>query len=68
MNQPGMLLASGSSDPTVHIYHLADEIRHDRLEGHSDRVYAVDWHPLDAVVSSCSADMTIRVWAYRNRR
>lgn len=33
-----------------------------KLEGHKDRVYAVEFHPCDYSLVSCSADNTIRVW------
>lgn len=33
-----------------------------RLEGHTDRVYAVNFHPTEPILASCSADSTIKVW------
>lgn len=33
-----------------------------RLEGHTDRVYAVNFHPTEPILASCSADCTIKVW------
>jgi len=38
-----------------------------RLNGHTDRVYAVDFHPTDTVVASCSADFGVKIWAMRRR-
>ncbi|RKP27973.1 WD40-repeat-containing domain protein [Syncephalis pseudoplumigaleata] len=34
-----------------------------RLEGHTDRVYSVDFHPTEPILCSCSADATIKIWA-----
>ncbi|TPX49682.1 hypothetical protein SeLEV6574_g01311 [Synchytrium endobioticum] len=59
-----ILLATGSADPYVYVYSItessADQIQ--RLEGHTDRVYAVSFHPFEPVLASCSADFSIRVW------
>jgi COMPASS component SWD3 len=33
-----------------------------RLEGHTDRVYAANFHPTEPILASCSADYTIKVW------
>ncbi|KAI9011460.1 WD40-repeat-containing domain protein [Gaertneriomyces semiglobifer] len=37
-----------------------------RLEGHGDRVYAVDWGV--GVLASCSADFTVKVWGVGKNR
>eukprot|EP00842_Homolaphlyctis_polyrhiza_P005097 jgi/Hompol1/5589/HPOL_004588-RA len=60
------LLATGSADPFVYVYSLGlsegtSELVQ-RLEGHTDRVYAVSFHPNDPILCSCSADFTIKVW------
>ena len=34
-----------------------------RLRGHTDRVYAVDFHPQEALLATSSADFTVRLWA-----
>ena len=34
-----------------------------RLRGHTDRVYAVDFHPSEPLLASGSADFTVRLWA-----
>ncbi|PHZ13300.1 uncharacterized protein RHIMIDRAFT_291064 [Rhizopus microsporus ATCC 52813] len=31
-----------------------------RLEGHTDRVYAVNFHPTEPILASCSADFTVK--------
>ncbi|RUP45012.1 hypothetical protein BC936DRAFT_148731 [Jimgerdemannia flammicorona] len=33
-----------------------------RLEGHTDRVYAVHFHPTEPILASCSADFTVKIW------
>ena len=38
-----------------------------KLSGHTDRVYAVDFHPLEPSLASCSADFGIKVWSTRRR-
>ena len=39
------------------------------LTGHTDRVYTVDWHPLEPCLATGSADGTLRLWApARGRR
>lgn len=36
------------------------------LEGHTDRVWAVAWNPIQPLLASCSGDMSIRLWSYRS--
>lgn len=74
------LLATGSSDPFVYVYSLGQfEVNQptksqgtseliQRLEGHTDRVYSVDFHPKEPVLASCSADFTVRVWSSNLRK
>jgi WD40 repeat protein len=38
-----------------------------RLHGHTDRVYAVDFHPHEPLLATCSADFTLKIW-YPARR
>lgn len=38
-----------------------------RLEGHTDYVYAVDFHPTEPILATCSADHTIKIWAPNTR-
>lgn len=60
------LLATGSADPFVYIYSIShSEGKSDlvqRLEGHTDRVYSVCFHPKEPTLASCSADFTVKVW------
>ncbi|KAJ8327186.1 hypothetical protein BDV3_000310 [Batrachochytrium dendrobatidis] len=64
------LLATGSADPFVYIYSLGSvegsaELMQ-RLEGHTDRVYEVSFHPTEPILCSCSADSTLKLW-YSNK-
>lgn len=33
------------------------------LDGHTDRVWCVRWHPNGRYIATCSADRTIRIWS-----
>ncbi|KAI8588021.1 WD40-repeat-containing domain protein [Geranomyces variabilis] len=60
------LLATGSADPFVYVYNVGGpegtgELLQ-RLEGHTDRVYAVNFHPTESILASCSADFTLKIW------
>jgi COMPASS component SWD3 len=59
-----MLLATGSADPYAYLYNIGDDSFEllQRLEGHTDRVYCVNFHPSEPLLASCSADFTIKVW------
>ncbi|KAI8906182.1 WD40-repeat-containing domain protein [Powellomyces hirtus] len=65
-SEPTQLLATGSADPFVYVYNVggvegsSDLLQ--RLEGHTDRVYAVHFHPSEPILASCSADFTLKVW------
>ncbi|KAL1918341.1 uncharacterized protein VTP21DRAFT_3001 [Calcarisporiella thermophila] len=69
--EASMLLATGSADPYAYIYNVgvsegnAEQIQ--RLEGHTDRVYAVSFHPMEPIIATCSADFTVKVWAPNGR-
>jgi len=39
-----------------------------RLEGHTDRVYDVAFHPSEMILASCSADFTIKIWGGGGKR
>lgn len=64
-----LLLATGSADTSAYIFDSAKRggALLQRLDGHSDKVYAVDFHPADPVLASCSADFTVRVWAPKKK-
>ena len=73
------LMATGSADHHVYLYDVGDSVVQSRsgapsvapllqqLHGHTDRVYAVHFHPVHALLASCSADFTIKLWAPRGR-
>lgn len=41
-----------------------------RLEGHTDRVYTVNFHPTEPLLASGSADFTVKIWgpSQRNKK
>ncbi|KAG5460682.1 MAG: hypothetical protein BJ554DRAFT_7233, partial [Olpidium bornovanus] len=68
-----VLLATGSAEPYAYVYNAgscdgnsAAELVQ-RLEGHTDRVYAVSFHPFEPILATCSADFSIRIWSPSRR-
>ncbi|CAG8820158.1 24754_t:CDS:2, partial [Racocetra persica] len=64
--EASLLLATGSADPYAYLFNVGSpegtgELLQ-RLEGHTDFVYAVDFHPFEPILASCSADFTIKIW------
>ncbi|KAJ2355981.1 hypothetical protein IWW50_004066 [Coemansia erecta] len=69
-----LFLITGSAEPFAYLYKLnthSKTVRMDdkarrgtrqRLEGHSDRVYAVATHPTEIKACTAGADNTIRLW------
>ena len=62
-----VLLATGSADNDTYLFDVgggngSGELIQ-RLRGHTDRVYTVDFHPLEPLLASASADFTVRLWA-----
>ncbi|RKP38885.1 WD40-repeat-containing domain protein [Dimargaris cristalligena] len=63
-----LLLATGSAEPFAYIYTLDPEslaLTAQRLEGHTERVYDVDFHPWEPFMCTSSSDFTIRLWSTR---
>lgn len=66
------ILASGSADGNIFIYDVGgsagtgDVVQ--ILEEHRDRVHAVDFHPSEPILASCSADAQVKIWAPPARR
>ncbi|CAG8727934.1 18309_t:CDS:2, partial [Gigaspora rosea] len=64
--EESLLLATGSADPYAYLFNVGGPERTgellQRLEGHTDFVYAVDFHPFEPILASCSADFTIKIW------
>ncbi|KAJ2162385.1 hypothetical protein GGF46_000749 [Coemansia sp. RSA 552] len=69
-----LFLLTGSAEPFAYLYklpthagpaHADDKTRRasrQRLDGHSDRVYAVATHPTEIKACTAGADSTIRLW------
>ncbi|KAJ1513451.1 hypothetical protein HMI54_010941 [Coelomomyces lativittatus] len=66
-----MVLATGSADPFAYIYAMGTSEGQSemlqRLEGHTDRVYAVAFHPFESILATCSADFTVKIWSSTGR-
>lgn len=64
--QKSLILASGSADSNVYVFDVGGRSGTgkllQRLEGHKDRVYGVDFHPNEPILVSCSADSEIKIW------
>ena len=62
-----VLLATGSADGDAYLYDVSGPKGTgsllQRLRGHTDRVYAVDFHNELPLLASGSADFTIKLWA-----
>ncbi|MEH2062129.1 MAG: serine/threonine-protein kinase [Nostoc sp.] len=56
------ILASGSDDKTIKIWHLNTRRQTTTLQGHSDWVYAIAISPDGQTLVSGSKDKTIKVW------
>jgi len=55
------LIASGSKDHCIKIYQ-GENVQ--SIQGHSDIVYSVDFHPTLPLMASCSADSLIKCWYF----
>ena len=56
------LLASGSNDHIVKVWHLATGKCVQTLEGHDACVWSVAFHPIDQILATASEDNTIKLW------
>ncbi|OQR91882.1 hypothetical protein ACHHYP_04260 [Achlya hypogyna] len=72
-----MLLATGSADNHIYLHDVTCRRGHgpatsssllQRIEGHTDRVYCVDFHPSEPILASASADFTVKIWVPRASR
>ena len=65
-----LLLATGSADPVCVIFDVggaqAEQVQ--RLEDHTDRVYAVDFHPTEPILATASADGNIRIFTAKGKK
>ncbi|KAF9306884.1 hypothetical protein BGZ74_002385 [Mortierella antarctica] len=70
--ESSLILASGSMDPYVYLFDVGGgEGQYEvlqKLGGHTDRVYDVDFHPVDHVLASGSADFSVKVWGRTSKR
>ncbi|KAF9095754.1 hypothetical protein BGX23_012682 [Mortierella sp. AD031] len=70
--ESSLILASGSMDPYVYLFDVgAGDGQYEvlqKLSGHTDRVYDVDFHPIDHVLASGSADFSVKVWGRASKR
>jgi len=62
-----LLLATGSADTNAYIFDVRDGELMQKLEGHTDKVYALDFHQTEPILATCSADCTVKIWM-ANRR
>lgn len=62
------VLASGSADKTVQLWHARTGEHLATLEGHTDSVNAVAFSPDGATLASGSTDKTVRLWDATNAR
>ncbi|KAF9391633.1 hypothetical protein CPB97_005928 [Podila verticillata] len=70
--ESSLILASGSMDPYVYLFDVGGgdgqyEVLQ-KLGGHTDRVYDVDFHPVDHILASGSADFSVKVWGRASKR
>eukprot|EP01028_Stygiella_incarcerata_P002122 TRINITY_DN1398_c0_g1_i4.p1 TRINITY_DN1398_c0_g1~~TRINITY_DN1398_c0_g1_i4.p1 ORF type:complete len:372 (-),score=75.60 TRINITY_DN1398_c0_g1_i4:57-1172(-) len=59
--------ATGSTDANIYVYSLQEvdghQCRvHQILEGHTGKVFSVDFHPEKPILASASEDQTIKIW------
>eukprot|EP01112_Ceratiomyxa_fruticulosa_P015161 TRINITY_DN4430_c0_g1_i1.p1 TRINITY_DN4430_c0_g1~~TRINITY_DN4430_c0_g1_i1.p1 ORF type:complete len:525 (-),score=69.72 TRINITY_DN4430_c0_g1_i1:32-1606(-) len=65
-----LLIATGSADNCAYIYDVSlirAGVLLNRLEAHTDRVYAVNFHPVVPILAFCSADFTVRIWSPKKK-
>lgn len=63
----GSLLATGSDDKTVRLWHTGQRARIRALIGHEKPVNAVAFSPDGALLASASDDRTVRLWDVQRR-
>ncbi|XP_063902235.1 uncharacterized protein LOC135121887 [Zophobas morio] len=64
-----LILATGSADGFAYIFDVGDGHSSciQRLHGHSDRVYAVDFHPCEPWLATASADCLVKLWSAKSQ-
>lgn len=63
----GDILASGSTDRTIKLWHLPDREKICNFNGHNDRVSSVVFSPEGTVIASGSYDQNIKLWQVENQ-
>jgi len=65
------LIATGSADNNAYIYDVGRSKEGgsllQRLEGHTDKVYSVNFHPFEPIIATSSSDFTVRLWSPRKK-
>jgi len=65
-----LLLASGSADGNAYVFDVSTASNSGLLQvlsGHSERVYCANFHPIEPILATCSADHLIKIWAPSKR-
>ncbi len=62
----GEMLASGSADNSIHLWHVRDGTVAQVLRGHTDNVTSVAFSPDGQVLASGSDDDTVILWEWHN--
>ena len=61
-----LLVATGSADSCAYLFDISGPAGSgellQRLSGHSDRVYATDFHPSEPILATASADFMVKIW------
>ncbi|MCB0185287.1 MAG: WD40 repeat domain-containing protein, partial [Caldilineaceae bacterium] len=65
-SQDGRLLAAGSGDSKVRIWHVADWHLQTILHGHTGAIWSVAFSPKADTLASGSGDGTVRLWRVEN--
>jgi COMPASS component SWD3 len=73
MPRETLLLATGSADNKIYLHDVSlsgasgkpAPFLAQRLDGHTDRVYCVDFHPTEPILASASADLSVKIWLPR---